>query len=99
MCDELRALDDVVRIYSVATRLTLSGRRSSPGATSRPAFWGVDVRESCGDGRKQEIPKRCHKHLEFKRFESVFPQKRLLLHLLLRVLCEFVGQAKWHTRR
>lgn len=48
---------------------------------------------------KQEIPKRCHKHLEFKRFESVFPQKRLPLHLLLRVLCEFVGQAKWHTRR
>ena len=48
---------------------------------------------------KQEIPKRCHKHLELKRLESVFPQKRLPLYLLLRVVCEFVGQAKRHTRR
>ena len=58
---------------------------------------GVGVR--CGDGRKQEIPKRCHENLEFQRFEPVLSQERLPLHLLSRVSCEIVIQAKGDARR
>ncbi len=94
VCDEMRTSDSAIRIYFVPTRETVSVRRWSPGATSRPELREVDVSFRCGDGRKQEIPKRCHEHLKFQRFEHVLSQKCLPLRLLLRVSCEIVGQAE-----
>jgi len=59
----------------------------------------VEVSFRCGDGRTQEIPKRCREHLKFQRFEHVLSQKCPSLRLLLCITCEIASQAKWDAGR